>query len=291
VRGHSVEPLVDESVFLGLGAIADERGYFGESNRAELAAALSHYASRAREQGAIRISFVGTEPLRRAADAHRVVDTAFRDARVPLHVITHEEEALLTLLGVTAGEPLTDELVVVDVGGGSSEFIVDAPPRAPVAAGIAVGSARLTAHCVAHDPPTREETEAMRRVAAAVVADAPDARPSEVVIVGGTATNLVRLVPAAMRDRTLTRRRIDRAVAALAAGPAAGVAAQHRLRVERARVLPAGAAVVGAILERYGVKRARVSDRGIREGLAIALAHAGRDWRDRLPGLVHGWTE
>ncbi|MFL5650388.1 MAG: hypothetical protein ACJ777_03840, partial [Chloroflexota bacterium] len=57
----------------------------------------------------------------------------------------------------------------------------------------------------------------------------------------------------------------------------------------RARILPAGAAIVDAILERYGADGIRVSEAGLREGAILAAAHEGPHWRDRLATLAHGW--
>ena len=71
----------------------------------------------------------------------------------------------------------------------------------------------------------------------------------------------------------------------------AEAAERHLLRPERARILPAGSIIVDAILERYGADRIRVSDEGIREGLALAVATAGPAWRDRLPALARGWKD
>jgi exopolyphosphatase/pppGpp-phosphohydrolase len=64
------------------------------------------------------------------------------------------------------------------------------------------------------------------------------------------------------------------------------VAEQHAIRVQRARILGAGAAIVQAILDRYDVDSAIATDDGIRHGAAIASARAGRTWRDALPHLV-----
>jgi exopolyphosphatase/pppGpp-phosphohydrolase len=72
--------------------------------------------------------------------------------------------------------------------------------------------------------------------------------------------------------------------------PAAEVAARFRLREERARVMPAGAAIVGALFERYGVERIRVSNASIREGAILAAIHAGPTWRTHLEWLAHGWS-
>ena len=46
---------------------------------------------------------------------------------MPLHVLTHEEEAYLTVIGVTEGRLLAHEALVIDIGGGSSEFCLVGP--------------------------------------------------------------------------------------------------------------------------------------------------------------------
>ncbi len=102
------------------------------ASREELVALLAHYAERARDFGARDVAFVGTQPLRRAADAGAVVAAVEAATGVPLHVLDHEEEALLNLLGATAGLAIDASLAVVDIGGGSVEVVVVEPgcPRA-----------------------------------------------------------------------------------------------------------------------------------------------------------------
>ena len=289
IAGHHLQSLVDESVFLGLGSAVAERGHLGAAARDELVATLVQYAAVARGLGARDITFVGTEPIRRAADASRIVHDVWVASGAPLHVLSHEEEAYLTIIGVTEGMPVTHETLVFDVGGGSSEFCVVDRTRPPRAAGLQLGSAQLTDRFVSHDPPTAKEVEAMRTAALQAVRGAPDASPSEIVAVGGTASNLLKLLPVANLDRTLTRERLSRTLAILAEEPAGLVSERHRIRPIRARILPAGAAIVDAILERYGVDRLRVSEAGIREGAILAVDHAGPAWRDRLALLAHGW--
>lgn len=289
VGEHRLEPLLDESAFLGLGSAVDERGRLGRLKRAELAATLAQFAGVARDLEATTTTFVGTEPLRRADDRRIAVRDAERAGRVPLHVLSHEEEGYLTLLGVTLGRPPAADLVVVDVGGGSSEFVVVGPDRAAVASGIRVGSSRLTAAFVHHDPPTPEEVRAMRDSARDRLAAAPDASPSRLVAVGGTATNLLKVVPAAALDRGLTRPRLARAVAILTAEPAAYVAIHHAINPLRARVLAAGVTILEALLDRYGLDRLHVVDTGVREGAVLAATRGGPDWRNDLEALARGW--
>jgi exopolyphosphatase/guanosine-5'-triphosphate,3'-diphosphate pyrophosphatase len=289
VAGHRLQSLVDESVFLGLGSAVAERGYLGRSARGELTATLVRYADSARRLGANEITFLGTEPIRRAADAASIVHEITMAAGTPVHVLSHEEEAFLMIVGVTEGRPLTRQTLVIDVGGGSSEFcLVDASAR-PRAVGLRIGSARLTDRFVRHDPPTPTELAAMRRAAVEAVRAAPDATPGEIVVVGGTASNLVKVLPAAMLDRTLTRERIAEVQVILASEPATVAAERHLINPLRARILPAGGAIMDAILERYAAASIRVSESGIREGAILAVEHAGRAWRDQLADLARGW--
>jgi exopolyphosphatase/guanosine-5'-triphosphate,3'-diphosphate pyrophosphatase len=289
IAGHRLTPIVDESVFLGLGAAASERGSLGTTARAELVETLVGYAALARRLGAGNITFVGTEPIRRAADASRIVAEVGAACRAPLHVVSHEEEAFITLIGVTGGLPVTHETLVVDVGGGSSEFCVVDSVRPPRAVGLRLGSARLTDRFVSHDPPTPAELAAMRAIALEAVEGVLDASPSEIVAVGGTASNLRKVLLAGSLEPVLTREGIAEALAMIGAQPAALVADRYLIRPTRARILAAGAVILDAILEHYEVASLRVSEAGIREGTILAVDHAGAAWRDGLAGLAHGW--
>ena len=289
VTDAGLRPVLDESVFLGLGNAVHDGAPLGATGRRELAMALAGYAVAARGLGATHVTLLGTEPLRRAPDAARIVGEVQREARAPLHVLSHEEEALLTLIGVTGGRPADRELLAIDIGGGSSEFAFVGPGRAAHAQGLRLGSARLTARHVSHDPPTAAEIEAMTGSARAMLDAARVVRPDVVVGVGGTASNLVKLLPEALADMTLTRDRLASIRITLETMPAADLTTRFLVNPVRARLLGAGAAIVDAILERSGVDAMRVSKASLREGAILAVDRAGPAWRDRLADLAHGW--
>ena len=288
MTGHELTPLVDESVFLGLGSAVAGRGYLGRDARAALTADLERYAATATSLGARATTFIGTEPIRRAADASVIVHEVTAATSVPLHVLSHEEEAYLTIIGVTAGQPVTHETLVVDIGGGSTEFCVVDSTRRPRATGLRLGSARLTDRHVTHDPPSTDEIAAMHAAALDAVAGAPSASPAEIVAVGGTASNLLKVVPGTAAG-VLTLHRIAEALDVLASLSATEAIERYGLNSVRARILPAGAAILAAILDHYDVPEVRVSDAGLREGTILAVTHAGPAWRDILPDLAHGW--
>ncbi|HET9519521.1 MAG TPA: hypothetical protein VFO73_00580 [Candidatus Limnocylindrales bacterium] len=290
VVDHRLEPLVDESAFLGLGDAVAARGVLGAVGREALVDALAHQAWAARESGASQITFVGTEPLRRLLDAARIVAEIDAGTGVPVHVLSHEEEALLTLVGVTAGRPIELETLVVDIGGGSSEFVAVGPGTRATATGIRIGAAALTASVAVVDPPARSVLSAMREAARAAVAGAPSAAPGEIVLVGGTSSNLLKVL-GLPPDGCLDRAGLEAIRRIVTAEAADSIAERTGVRPKRARLLGAGAAIVEAILNRYEAAEARVSESGLREGTVLAVGHAGPGWRDRLEELAHGWRE
>jgi exopolyphosphatase/guanosine-5'-triphosphate,3'-diphosphate pyrophosphatase len=289
IEGHRLRPLVDESAFLGLGAAVDGEARLGPEARHALVETLATYVASARGLGATEITLIGTEPIRRAADGARIVADVEAGSGVPLHVLTHEEEAYLTLIGVTHGRPVTHETLVVDIGGGSSEFCAVGPHSIARAAGLRLGSNRLTSRFATADPPTLGETTAMQAAADEILGDAVSATPTELIVVGGTASNILKVTNAGIADSVITRARIEEALLNLGSRSAAAISARYGVKPVRARILPAGAVIVDALLRRYGVERVRVSEEGMREGAILVADHAGREWRDRLADLAHGW--
>jgi exopolyphosphatase/guanosine-5'-triphosphate,3'-diphosphate pyrophosphatase len=291
IAGHRLRPLTDESVFLGLGAAVDSQAHLGKAGREELVAALGRYATTARALDAASITFMGTEPIRRAGDAARIVADVEDATGIPLHVLTHEEEAYLTLIGVTAGRPVQHETLVVDVGGGSSEFCAVAAGGVPRAAGIRLGSGRLTSRFVTSDPVDASAITFMAAAADEILEGALPATPTDLVAVGGTASNLLKVTPGGVEDQMLTRERIATALDTMSSTPTAALTERYFINPKRGPLLAAGAVIVDALMRHYDVDAVRVSEAGLREGAILVADHVGRAWRDRLPELAHGWRQ
>ncbi len=286
VATSSLETVADTSTPLGLGAVVDAEGLVPREAAGRLIDALRTYVALAAEMGAGPAVVVGTEPLRRAANAGRVLARVAAEVRVAVHVLGQEEEGLLTLLGAARGRRPDPAMVVADIGGGSTEVVTTTGGR-PRVTGLALGAARLSARHVKHDPPLPEELAALHADARLNAAAALDVDgPPDLVVVGGTASNLAKVGDEARTDGLLTRDRLGRIEAMLLVTPASELSARFGITPQRARVLAAGAAIVGAILDRYAVDVARATDDGLREGVVIAASRAGLAWRDALPRLV-----
>jgi len=281
-----IEPLDDESVQLGLGDVVDQLGILSDEARRAVSETLRTYAATATDLGAARLITLGTEPLRRAANRDAVADDVLRATGEPLLVLSQAAEAELTLLGVTHGRRPEGQLMVLDVGGGSTEMIVVTPGSDPIVGAFSSGSARLTKAFVRHDPIDRTEIEALRSEARRLVAGLPDAAPQRGVTVGGSGTNLVRVVGNGELPGHITYALVERGYALLAGTPAGDVAATYVVSLRRAQQLAAGAALIEAVMDRYGFDVLEVSNASLREGAILAAALAGPAWPDHLSSLV-----
>jgi exopolyphosphatase/guanosine-5'-triphosphate,3'-diphosphate pyrophosphatase len=286
VVGGRIEALVDEKAYVGLGP-AVERGELGPAGD-RLVEPIGRFATLALERGAERIAIVGTEPLRRVGDAAAIAARIKGATGLDLDVVSHEEEGLLTLLGVTLGTPVTAELLVADVGGGSAELVFAVPGQVPTAVGLRLGSARLVERLASHDPPTRDDLDAMTAAARLELDSAPHASPAEIVAVGGAATNLLAVAAGGVSDDRLDGERIAGALDRLLAEPADAAAARFGIDPARARVLPAGAAILLGLLGRYDASDMAVSSASVREGIVFAMSRSGPAWRADLPTLARG---
>jgi exopolyphosphatase/guanosine-5'-triphosphate,3'-diphosphate pyrophosphatase len=255
-------------------------------------ACLSQYADEIRARGVDRVAVVGTSAMRDADGGDEVRSHVSRAMGVEARVISGEEEARLTFAGAVSGLSLdaARKVTVFDIGGGSTEVVhgtLDAagsPESISFARSFDVGSVRLTERFVRSDPPTNGELETLR----ASVDDAFTAVPAlsrdtrelrEIVGIAGTMTTLaavsLKMVSydgARVHGHMMLRREVDQCVRDLAATPLAERRLLAGLEPKRADVIVAGGVIALALLEHLGANRVRISDRGVRWGLAEQLA-------------------
>lgn len=282
-RGLKV--LADRSELIGLGDIVDIHGEIPRDSIDQVLTALREYRELAAQQGAEPLMLMGTEPLRRAANADDVVAEVKREVGLTLHVLSVRQEAELTFLGVTGGRPPPDPLIVIDIGGGSTEISLFVPDEELSVVALPIGSARLTNQIVEHDPPTDSELDRLHDAAAEIGRQLPNpptnGRPGRptAVFVGGTATNIARL-------GRLTRGGLAEDRRTIARMPSQAITELFGVRPRRARQLAAGAAIVEVMLDHYGLDEAHVSTASLRDGAIIAGFRSGEAWPDHLDAMI-----
>lgn len=277
--------LVDESDLIGLGDVVDAHGLITPEAIQQVVDSLHRLQSLSEQAGASRLVVMGTEPLRRATNTDELLAAIERYTGLQAVVLAVRQEAELTFIGVTGARTPRRALATVDIGGGSTEVALHAPGHELVIIPLPVGSSRLTNAHVRNDPPSRLELDALIDAAreAVFAADWPDHMGAirSALFVGGTATNIARL-------GQLDRAHLNEDLDTLARMPAADVVDHFGVRPRRARQLAAGVAIVSALLDRFLLGRADVSDASLRDGAVLCALARGDDWLTAIDEMIAG---
>jgi exopolyphosphatase / guanosine-5'-triphosphate,3'-diphosphate pyrophosphatase len=227
---------------------------------------------------------VATSAVRDAANRDDFLERVKREAGFEVEVISGEEEARRTLLGIRSGLPAgVTDILALDIGGGSTEFILDRPGEKPLVRSIDIGVVRLCERVLHHDPPTAEELQKTRewvtRETKAAVADMDDYLQATFVGTAGTVTSLAAMAqklqtyePARIHNYVLrleTIRELERALLTRTKAERVGLLGLEKNREE---VIAAGTIIIRTIMEILGQQECLVSDLGLREGVVIELA-------------------
>jgi exopolyphosphatase/guanosine-5'-triphosphate,3'-diphosphate pyrophosphatase len=225
---------------------------------------------------------VGTEALRRAANADDFLRPAAEILGVPVEVIDGGREAALTFRATAQSFPAPTRagwLAVVDIGGGSTEIILAQQGTVRFETSLPLGSVRLTEGFIPGDPPTAPELAAAdREIATQLVAVPFPAAPVVLCGVAGTVTTLAAMAQnlasydaTKVHGWTLTSVALELQRHRLANATQPQREMMVGLDPRRADVILAGAMILQALLRRSGAPGVLVSDRGIRWGLLYEL--------------------
>ncbi len=225
---------------------------------------------------------VATSAVRDASNRDEFLERVKREAGFEVEVISGEEEARRTLLGIRSGLPAgVTEILALDIGGGSTEFILDHPGQKRIARSIDIGVVRLCERVLRHDPPTDEEVRQARewvtRETKAAVADMGNYLQATFVGTAGTITSLAAIAqklstyePARIHNYQLKLETIRELEQTLLSRTKAERVGLPGLEKNREEVIAAGAIIIRTIMETLEREQCLVSDLGLREGVLIA---------------------
>ncbi|MDP9396389.1 MAG: Ppx/GppA family phosphatase [Actinomycetota bacterium] len=277
-----------EVVRLGQGV--DRSGRLAPEALERTFTACRHYAELVRELGAERLRFVATSATRDAANRDEFVRGVRDVLGVDPEVVSGDEEAALSFAGATRELPaagLPGPYLVVDIGGGSTEFVLGDASGVRAARSVDIGCVRMTERHLHDDPPTaaqvaaaRAEIDAAIELAAAVV---PLGEARTLVGVAGSVTTVTAMVlglaaydPAAIHLARVGAEDVREATSRLLAMPREERAALPFMHPGRVDVIGAGALVLVAVLDRVGPDRVGLdalvtSEHDILDGIALSM--------------------
>jgi exopolyphosphatase / guanosine-5'-triphosphate,3'-diphosphate pyrophosphatase len=282
--GDLPDVAVREMRIIRLGQGVDATGRLADDALERAFAALDEYAVLVREHGVTRLRFCATSATRDADNSDVFVEGVRSRLGVTPEVLTGAEEAALAFDGAVRHlrEAPALPVLVVDIGGGSTELIRGASLTAPPSAAhsMDIGSVRMHERHLRSDPPTMAEVTACVRDIDRHLDACPVSldRAATVVGVAGTVTTVAAGV---LGLRAYDRDAVDQAVLSVGDVHAmvdrlVGMTVAERLALPwlhpgRADVIGAGALILSRVLRRTTVESMVVSEADILDGIAWSL--------------------
>jgi exopolyphosphatase / guanosine-5'-triphosphate,3'-diphosphate pyrophosphatase len=265
-----------------LGQGVDRTGSLAPEAMDRVFAALGEYRKLIDEHGAQRAIGVLTSAVRDAANGEDFTARVREDYGVQARTIPGDEEARLSFLGATCERPAGDDTptVVIDIGGGSTEFIVGAAKQASFHVSTQAGVVRMTERHIDDDPPRPEQLDAVAADARRIYADAlpEDVRASvrAAIAVAGTATSLGAIDldlepydPDKVHGHRVSLDRCRAILERLAAMPESERRKVRGLHPDRAPTIVAGVVLLIEALGAFDLDEAEVSEHDILRGAAL----------------------
>jgi exopolyphosphatase/guanosine-5'-triphosphate,3'-diphosphate pyrophosphatase len=282
--GHA-EQVDRRTTIVRLGQGVDRTGVFADEALARTFACVDAYAEVIGGLDVSAVRFVATSAARDVANREAFLDGVRVRLGVDAEIISGHEEAVLSYDGATrelARTGAVDEpVLVVDIGGGSTEFVIRTSAEGPVhGCSVDIGSVRLTERHLADDPPTAAQVAAVRRDVRDAIDTVDVALDDARTLVGvaGTITTMAAMVlDLAIYDREqvngahLARDDVLSAVDEIVAMTVEQRRALPFMHPDRADVIGAGALVLAGVVERLDLPELRVSSHDILDGIAWSL--------------------
>jgi exopolyphosphatase/guanosine-5'-triphosphate,3'-diphosphate pyrophosphatase len=175
-EGQGMEEFARDMVITRIGEGIDRTGRIDPEALARTVDVLERYCRRARALHAERIRVSATAAVREASNRDELEASVRTDAGSELEVITGEREAALSFLGAMHGLDALAPFLMLDIGGGSTEFAVGTEqPDASIS--TPMGSVRLTERLIRTDPPSEDELASVRKTVHGILDDAESSVP------------------------------------------------------------------------------------------------------------------
>jgi exopolyphosphatase / guanosine-5'-triphosphate,3'-diphosphate pyrophosphatase len=277
----ALEEVVRRTQVTRLGDGVDASGRLADDAMERVFTTLEGYRQLADEHGADRRVAVATSAVRDADNGEEFEQGVRERAGFDIRTISGDEEARLTFLGATATRDGRDPTLVVDIGGGSTEYVVGRPGEAPsFHVSTRLGSVRQTERHLSTDPPDAGQLEALARAAREImVSDTPaEVREAvkEGIAVAGTATTMAAIDQALEPyDSARTHGfRLGLANCELILERLARIPADERRQVaglhpDRAPTIVAGAVILVESMRVFGLESMEASEADILQGVAL----------------------
>jgi exopolyphosphatase/guanosine-5'-triphosphate,3'-diphosphate pyrophosphatase len=287
----AIEPLLRRSAVTRLGSGVDSNGALSPEAMARVFDTLSDYRAAIDEHHCVANLAVLTSAVRDASNGAEFAARVREDYGLDARVLSGEEEAQLTFLGAMSSRPLDDgpaaePTVVIDIGGGSTEFIVGRGRTAGFHTSLPAGVVRMSERHIRSDPPAPEELQNLSLDVHRTLLEGLPAEERAVVKLGiavaGTATSAAAMAqelepydPDRVHGYALLLATVELLLARLADMTEDDRRHVVGLHPDRAPTIVAGMILLGEAMRAFELDEVEVSEHDILYGGALRLAGVG----------------
>lgn len=286
-NGSAPREVLRRMEIVRLGAGVDKTGELAPEAIERTRVALADFAAQIADLGAERVRMVATSATRDARNRDEFEAMVTDLLGQPAEVISGAQEAELSFLGATRSlsmlqDPLTPPYLVLDIGGGSTEFVLGEQDVA-AALSVDIGCVRLTERHLVSDPATPDEigaAEADIRVALRTVAETlPALTGASLIGLAGSVTTVAAVAlglsgydAAAIHHSRISVGAVRSTTAGLLTMDRSRRAAIPSIHPGRVDVIGAGALILRVVMDAWEIDSLLVSEHDILDGIAASLA-------------------
>jgi exopolyphosphatase/guanosine-5'-triphosphate,3'-diphosphate pyrophosphatase len=283
VNGGRVKELERRSTVTRLGRGVDTTQQLATEAIGDVADAVGEYISVYEPLNPDAVMVLATSAVRDASNAGAFIAEFRERYALDARILTGEEEARLTYLGAVADREPADGILVIDIGGGSTEIVVGSGHEVSFHTSLQVGTVRHTERHIRNDPPTAPELEALaedvRKLIFAELAAAEFFDINSGIAVAGTPTSLAAIDqeldpydPEKVHGYVLSLDAVQHMYSLLSGKPL-----EERLKVPglhpgRAPTIVAGVVILIQAMRAFGLQKVEVSEHDILDGAALQAA-------------------
>ena len=276
IEKGKIKPLSDMETVVRLGEGVQKNGILSEEAIKRGLQTLSQYLKQCQEIKAKRIYAVGTSALREAKNSEEFLKLVKERLNLSIEIISGEEEAKFSFLAVEKDlQGAKKPILVVDVGGGSTEFILGRGDQIKEWISLPIGSVRFTEEFLSSDPIQEEAWAKMEGKIRNLLVNIPHPQESfTMVAVGGTATTLASVeqgleefIPEKIHHFVLGREALKNQLLLYRSKTIDARRKILGLPAARVDVILAGGAILYLAMEELECPSALISCHGVRYGL------------------------
>ena len=283
VEGREVDEIYRESRVTRLGRGVDYSGQLSAEGIEAVCRAIADYMPLIEEEEAKEVMVIATSAVRDAENGGAFVAELRERFDLRCQVIDGDQEANFTYLGTSSGRDGEETMLVIDIGGGSTEMIIGRGPEPIFHTSLQAGVVRHTERILTGDPPGSAELESLARDIEKLVQaslEGVDLPPIQrAIAVAGTPSSLaaidLELVPydpKAVEGHRLPLRTVQWWLSRLASMPLAERQQVPGLHPDRAQAIVAGVVILIEIMRNFDLLEVEVSEHDILYGCAITAA-------------------